>query len=119
LVFEKNANFFAKNCRKSQKIVIITSTPGIGKPVFKSRYCSSAFSDQGDQKGATVFFGQFFLIRNSLQFYGTFLSHFYHGNNFDEKWAMYILGSLFTNAAGHPVADGTMNKFILESASSK
>jgi hypothetical protein len=29
LVFEKNANFFAKNCRKSQKIVIITSTPGM------------------------------------------------------------------------------------------
>jgi hypothetical protein len=28
LVFEKNANIFAKNCRKSQKIVIITSTPG-------------------------------------------------------------------------------------------
>jgi S-adenosylmethionine:diacylglycerol 3-amino-3-carboxypropyl transferase len=28
LVFEKNASFFAKNCQKSQKIVIITSTPG-------------------------------------------------------------------------------------------
>jgi hypothetical protein len=28
LVFEKNANFFAKNGRKSHKIVIITSTPG-------------------------------------------------------------------------------------------
>jgi hypothetical protein len=28
LVFEKNANFFAENGRKSQKIVIITSTPG-------------------------------------------------------------------------------------------
>jgi hypothetical protein len=28
LVFEKYANFFAENCRKSQKIVIITSTPG-------------------------------------------------------------------------------------------
>jgi hypothetical protein len=28
LVFEKNANVFAENCRKSQKIVIITSTPG-------------------------------------------------------------------------------------------
>jgi hypothetical protein len=28
LVFEKNANFFDENCRKSQKIVIITSTPG-------------------------------------------------------------------------------------------
>jgi Ni,Fe-hydrogenase III small subunit len=27
LVFEKNANFFAENCRKSQKILIITSTP--------------------------------------------------------------------------------------------
>jgi hypothetical protein len=28
LVFEKNAKFFAENCRKSQKIAIITSTPG-------------------------------------------------------------------------------------------
>jgi hypothetical protein len=28
LVFVKNANFFAENCRKSLKIVIITSTPG-------------------------------------------------------------------------------------------
>jgi phosphoserine phosphatase len=27
LVFEKNANFFAENCQKPQKIVIITSTP--------------------------------------------------------------------------------------------
>jgi hypothetical protein len=27
LVFEKNANLFAKNWQKSQKIVIITSTP--------------------------------------------------------------------------------------------
>jgi hypothetical protein len=27
LVFEKNANFFAENCQKSQKIVIVTSTP--------------------------------------------------------------------------------------------
>jgi hypothetical protein len=28
LVFEKNANFFAENWRKSQNIVIITSVPG-------------------------------------------------------------------------------------------
>jgi hypothetical protein len=28
VVFEKNANFFAENCQKSPKIVIITSTPG-------------------------------------------------------------------------------------------
>jgi hypothetical protein len=27
LVFEKNASFFAENCRKSQKIEIITLTP--------------------------------------------------------------------------------------------
>jgi hypothetical protein len=29
LVFEKNANIFAENCQKSQKIVIITSNPGL------------------------------------------------------------------------------------------
>jgi hypothetical protein len=28
IVFEKNANFFAENRQKSQKIVIITSVPG-------------------------------------------------------------------------------------------
>jgi hypothetical protein len=28
LVFEKNANFFVENWQKSQKIVIMTSTPG-------------------------------------------------------------------------------------------
>jgi hypothetical protein len=28
-VFEKNANFFAENWEKSQKIVIITSTPEV------------------------------------------------------------------------------------------
>jgi hypothetical protein len=28
LVFEKNANFFAENFQKSQKVVIITSVPG-------------------------------------------------------------------------------------------
>jgi hypothetical protein len=30
LGFEKNANFFAENWQKSQKIVIITSTPAPG-----------------------------------------------------------------------------------------
>jgi hypothetical protein len=49
LVFEKNANFFAEICQKSQKIVIITSTPGViisvtrsvfGKPtLFKKSSC--------------------------------------------------------------------------------
>jgi hypothetical protein len=31
----RNANFFAENCRKSQKIVIITSTPGANPTIFK------------------------------------------------------------------------------------
>jgi hypothetical protein len=34
LVFEKNANFFAENGQKSQKIVIITSTPEAGSLKF-------------------------------------------------------------------------------------
>jgi hypothetical protein len=29
LAFDKNANFFAVNCQKSQKIVIITSVPDL------------------------------------------------------------------------------------------
>jgi hypothetical protein len=37
LVFEKNAIFFAENCRKSQKIVIITSTPGNGTAHFPGK----------------------------------------------------------------------------------
>jgi hypothetical protein len=37
LVFEKNANFFAKNWQKSQKIVIITSTPDLMYTVASQR----------------------------------------------------------------------------------
>jgi hypothetical protein len=35
LVFEKNANFFAENCHKSPKIVIITSIPDSQKSKIK------------------------------------------------------------------------------------
>jgi hypothetical protein len=42
LVFEKSANFFAENCRKSQKIVIITSTPGVWQ-------CFSMFTEMYKQ----------------------------------------------------------------------
>jgi hypothetical protein len=31
IVFEKSANFYAENCQKSKKIVIITSTPDFAK----------------------------------------------------------------------------------------
>jgi hypothetical protein len=34
LVFEENANFFAENWQKSQKKVIITSTPGQGNTAY-------------------------------------------------------------------------------------
>jgi hypothetical protein len=40
LVFEKNSNFFAENCQKSQKIVTITSTPG-----YVERVCNYFDSD--------------------------------------------------------------------------
>jgi hypothetical protein len=38
LVFEKNANLFAENWQKSQKIVIITSAPG---SVAKKSMCAN------------------------------------------------------------------------------
>jgi hypothetical protein len=40
IVFEDYTNFFAKNCRKSQKIVLITSTPGF---VLSGSACASQF----------------------------------------------------------------------------
>jgi hypothetical protein len=40
LIFEKHANFFAENCQKSEKIVIITSTPG--SPVSEVMRCHCA-----------------------------------------------------------------------------
>jgi hypothetical protein len=48
LVFEKNAKFFAENCRKSQKIVIITSTPDWGifarlRRIFKNKKAAHIF----------------------------------------------------------------------------
>jgi hypothetical protein len=36
LVFEKKTPFFDENCRKSQKIVIITSTPGLPDGIFNA-----------------------------------------------------------------------------------
>jgi hypothetical protein len=50
LVFEKNANFFAENCQKSPKIVIITSTPD----------------------WAIAYFGKFVNYRSSANFRATF-----------------------------------------------
>jgi hypothetical protein len=52
LVFEKYANFFAENCQKAQKIVIITSTPGSKMPMYVQR--SSFMSPWLYVRGATV-----------------------------------------------------------------
>jgi hypothetical protein len=46
LVFEKNANFFAENCQKSQKIVIITSTPGANVMIFEVFFAEIVFLRQ-------------------------------------------------------------------------
>jgi hypothetical protein len=42
LVFEKNANFFAENSQKSQKIVIITSVPGFYQNGYFVEYVAIA-----------------------------------------------------------------------------
>jgi hypothetical protein len=55
LVFEKNAKFFAENWQKSQKIVIITSTPELLANVKMS------IVDDFDQ-----FFAQIFFLKNNV-----------------------------------------------------
>jgi hypothetical protein len=42
LVFKKNANFFAENWEKSQKTVIITSTPGLSR-IYLHTYTSGLY----------------------------------------------------------------------------
>jgi hypothetical protein len=55
LVFEKNANFFAENCRKSPKILIITSTPAANviKYFFESHihFCFGAINTKKCSRG--------------------------------------------------------------------
>jgi hypothetical protein len=45
LVFEKNANFFAENWQKSQKIVVITST-AVVKSFFPECYSNVKYKQQ-------------------------------------------------------------------------
>jgi hypothetical protein len=40
-VFEKNAIFFAENCKKLQKVVIVTSNPGHPDPGFGPHFRDS------------------------------------------------------------------------------
>jgi hypothetical protein len=66
LVFEKNANFFAENWQKSQKIVIKTSTPGRTASTFYSTFFVTAFRaairrsrlPRENAKSAETFFSQ-------------------------------------------------------------
>jgi hypothetical protein len=53
LLFEKNANFSAENCPKSQKIMIITSIPGkraqnIAENASWSRHGSQSCTSSGE-----------------------------------------------------------------------
>jgi hypothetical protein len=69
LVFEKNVNFFAKNCRKSQKIVIITWTfdwPNFNHLVKSYRKLQQFFSKKTEHKhmakmGWATFWAIFFI----------------------------------------------------------
>jgi hypothetical protein len=77
LVFEKNANFFAKNCQKSQKIVIITSTPDW-----------TSFRPLG--------------YKRSLHFF----DFFFHDNGdslvLTKCGLGHVVGHIFANSSGHP-----------------
>jgi hypothetical protein len=65
LGFEKNANFFAENGQKSQKIAIITSTPNrlflrknfpkiyLGQVAWSGTYIGSRFGNSLDHQFAT------------------------------------------------------------------
>jgi hypothetical protein len=68
LVFEKNANFFAENCQKLQKIVIITSTPDeivkkIAQNVSLSIILPKILRDVIRGKRSRTKFGLFMLLK--------------------------------------------------------
>jgi hypothetical protein len=66
LVFEKNANFFAENRQKSQKIVIITSTPGLlFGIIFK---CCFAFATLSNERFLNKKVGRIYLFLMWPQF---------------------------------------------------
>jgi hypothetical protein len=85
LFFEKNANFFAENCRKLQKIVIITSTPDL-----------ASFRQLGD-----CFNAKFVLkITEVARIFGLLfptVKVMYVYISFDKNVLGYILGEFYTN----------------------
>jgi hypothetical protein len=91
LAFEKKRqfNFLAENWQKSEKIVIITSTPDWAN-----------FSLLGD---CYLWFGLVCKLLKQTNFYG----FFFHGLRsviiLTKNGLGYILGDFFTNASGHPV----------------
>jgi hypothetical protein len=86
LVFEKNVKIFAKNCQKSQKIVIITLVPDWAN----YRILGDCFLWEVLCKNIAVVF---FITR-------------FHGKSYvlilTKTGLGYILGDFFTNASGHP-----------------
>jgi hypothetical protein len=65
LVFEKNANFFAENCRKSPKIVIITSVPG-RSPCRVPNFSCTKKVESGDYCQFSAKNGVFFSETNAI-----------------------------------------------------
>jgi hypothetical protein len=73
LVFEKNANYFAENCRKSPKIMIITSTPG--HPAQKQQQKVLGRKQETlERSRIEIFTSQSFLLLRNCLFYSSYLT---------------------------------------------
>jgi hypothetical protein len=68
LVFEKNANFFSEKWQKSQKIVIITSTPG--------NLCSTKKQQKSFKKVLNNDEPRFEILLNIHEFFSELKRHF-------------------------------------------
>jgi hypothetical protein len=103
LVFEKNAIFFAKNWQTSQKIVIITSTPGqqgCQMVYFQTPNILEGFG----LENVGIFNGHW----NILQKFGMFYDNLVH---FAFFW--YILsgvGIVYQEKSGNPVFNMVVNE---------
>jgi hypothetical protein len=69
LVFEKNANFFAENWQKSQKIVIITSTPGSNPAIASYSASIVKIYEAASSQAFFKYKHTFFHFENALAYY--------------------------------------------------
>jgi hypothetical protein len=77
LVFEKNANFFAENWQKSQKIVIITSTPRSPWPscTYLCMHACTYLSDETVGDAVMVINDKTFHVFRPVKYFAIFLTN--------------------------------------------